>query len=94
MFLLLYRFGHLHRTAERWPGPISLVVYLTDEDVPLLEKYIGSKPVLSNKNNLNVHLVYKEGVSSRDMHVWFLVCGVIKTSTSRKCHMISMTRLI
>ncbi len=53
----------MEKIVRRWSGPISLVVYLKDSEVPELDNLIKSSSVMSETNDLNIHLVFREGVS-------------------------------
>ncbi|VDL89438.1 unnamed protein product [Schistocephalus solidus] len=58
------RVNSLHRLEEvvvHWDGPISLALYVTDKEVLLLMEYLQSIPTLSNRQDLFVHLIFKEG---------------------------------
>lgn len=62
LFFRLRRLGTLEKIVGRWSGPISLVIYLSDDELPTLEQHITASPFLADNGRLAVHLVYKEGV--------------------------------
>ncbi|VDK69998.1 unnamed protein product [Dibothriocephalus latus] len=56
-----YRLHRLEEMASHWDGPISLALYVTDKEVLLLTEYIQNIPILSNRQDLFIHLMFKEG---------------------------------
>nr|VZI46218.1 unnamed protein product [Spirometra erinaceieuropaei] len=54
----------LHRLEEivaHWDGPISLALYVTDKEVLLLMEYVQSVPLLNNRQDLYIHIIFREG---------------------------------
>jgi hypothetical protein len=51
--------------CAQWPGPISLSIYISDAEAAQLESFAVNSEVLTNRKNLAVHVVYKEGVSKK-----------------------------
>lgn len=53
----------LDELSKRWPGTISIAVYLTDAEVQSFIDFIQSSDALRNRKNIAYHIVYKDGVS-------------------------------
>lgn len=53
----------LDELCRRWPGTISVAVYLTDAEVQSFLEFIRNSDVLRIRKNIAYHVVYKDGVS-------------------------------
>ncbi|XP_034937616.1 LARGE xylosyl- and glucuronyltransferase 1-like isoform X2 [Chelonus insularis] len=51
----------LDELFKRWPGTISVAVYLTDAEVQSFLDFISGSDVLKNRKNIAYHIVYKDG---------------------------------
>ena len=51
----------LNSLIEHWVGPISLAVYCTDNSAWQLWQYLQVSTILRARNNVAIHVVYKEG---------------------------------
>lgn len=47
--------------CSKWPGPISVAVYIADCDVRHFVTYLLDSKVLSKRKNIGYHFVYEEG---------------------------------
>ena len=62
----------LDQLCDYWPGPISLALYMTDEELYEFLLYTMQTPVLASRRNIAYHIVYKEGVSLSCFEIrWF-----------------------
>jgi len=61
--LSLDRLLMLERLCNHWPGPISVTLYMTDEEAYEFRRHVMRTPVLRFRRNIAYHIVYKEGVS-------------------------------
>ena len=52
---------------EQWEGPVSLALYLTDAEAAHFEDFALNSQILSKRTNVGYHVVYKEGVSRKNM---------------------------
>lgn len=53
----------LDEFCQRWPGTISITLYLTDAEVQYFIDYIRSSDNLRKRKNIAYHIVYKDGVN-------------------------------
>ncbi|CAG5079121.1 Similar to Large1: LARGE xylosyl- and glucuronyltransferase 1 (Mus musculus) [Cotesia congregata] len=51
----------LDELCKRWPGTISVAVYLTDAEVQLFLDFVRNSDVLKFRKNIAYHVVYKDG---------------------------------
>ena len=52
----------LEPMCQHWEGPMSIAVFLNDSEVSDLLTFISRSHVISSRQNIGYHLVYKEGV--------------------------------
>ncbi len=57
-----FRVTLVERMLRYWEGPVTAVVYLTDEELTTLEEKPGKSPVFCARKNITIHLVYKRHV--------------------------------
>lgn len=55
------RISLLDEFCQRWPGTISITLYLTDAEVQYFINYIRSSENLRKRKNIAYHIVYKDG---------------------------------
>ncbi|XP_063992577.1 xylosyl- and glucuronyltransferase LARGE2s-like isoform X2 [Diachasmimorpha longicaudata] len=55
------RISLLDELCKRWPGTISIAVYLTDAELQYFLDFIGNSEALRERRNIGYHIVYKEG---------------------------------
>ncbi|KAF5306335.1 hypothetical protein FQA39_LY09033 [Lamprigera yunnana] len=48
--------------CERWIGPISVAIYVTEEEFPLIIDYIEHSKTLNVRRNIAYHVVFKKGI--------------------------------
>lgn len=51
----------LEALCRHWPGPMSLALYLTDAEAQQFLRYVEASAVLSARQNVAYHVVYREG---------------------------------
>ena len=51
----------LEMLCEQWAGPISLALYMTDDQLPQLLSYYNQSKIFKNRSNIGIHLVFKSG---------------------------------
>ncbi|BHF60395.1 Glycosyltransferase-like 1B [Sparganum proliferum] len=59
--LTIDRLHRLEEIVAHWDGPISLALYVTDKEVLLLMEYIQSVPILNSRQDLCIHIIFREG---------------------------------
>ena len=57
------RLQMLERLCNHWLGPISVTLYMTDEEAFEFRHHVMHTPVLRSRRNIAYHIVYKDGVS-------------------------------
>lgn len=60
MHLSTDRISMLEIIGERWAGPISVAIYVSDQDVVKVEKFVTNSPTLFHRRNIGYHLVFRE----------------------------------
>lgn len=55
------RLQMLEAICKHWTGPISLALYMSDAEAQQFLRYAQASEVLSNRQNVAYHIVYKEG---------------------------------
>lgn len=51
----------LEALCRHWPGPMSLALYLTDAEAQQFLHFVVASPVLSARQDVAYHVVYREG---------------------------------
>lgn len=51
----------LEALCRHWPGPMSLALYLTDEEAQQFLHFVETSPVLSVRKDVAYHVVYRDG---------------------------------
>lgn len=51
----------LEALCRHWPGPMSLALYLTDAEAQQFLRFVEASAVLSARQNVAYHVVYREG---------------------------------
>lgn len=51
----------LEALCRHWPGPMSLALYLTDAEAQQFLHFVEASAVLSARQNVAYHMVYREG---------------------------------
>lgn len=51
----------LEALCRHWPGPMSLALYLTDAEAQQFLRFVETSAVLSARQNVAYHVVYREG---------------------------------
>ncbi len=46
--------------AQRWSGPMSLALYLSDSDAHRLAEFVQGSEVLRSRRDIGYHVVYRE----------------------------------
>nr|XP_044986257.1 LARGE xylosyl- and glucuronyltransferase 2 isoform X1 [Jaculus jaculus] len=59
--LSMDRLQMLEALCRHWPGPMSLALYLTDAEAQQFLRFVEASPVLSARQNVAYHVVYREG---------------------------------
>ncbi|XP_004627347.1 LARGE xylosyl- and glucuronyltransferase 2 [Octodon degus] len=59
--LSMDRIQMLEALCRHWPGPMSLALYLTDAEAQQLLHFVEVSPVLSARQDVAYHVVYREG---------------------------------
>ncbi|XP_015682531.1 LARGE xylosyl- and glucuronyltransferase 2 isoform X1 [Protobothrops mucrosquamatus] len=59
--LSMDRLQMLEAICKHWTGPISLALYMSDAEAQQFLRYAQASEVLSNRQNVAYHIVYKEG---------------------------------
>jgi len=57
------RLQMLEQLCQQWVGPISLALYMSDAEAHQFLRYALQSPILSTRQNIAYHIVYKDGVS-------------------------------
>ncbi|XP_064432626.1 xylosyl- and glucuronyltransferase LARGE2 isoform X3 [Mirounga angustirostris] len=55
------RLQMLEALCRHWPGPMSLALYLTDAEAQQFLRFVEASAVLSARQNVAYHVVYREG---------------------------------
>jgi glycosyltransferase-like protein LARGE len=55
------RLQMLEQLCQQWPGPISLALYMSDAEAHQFLRYALQSSVLSTRQNVAYHIVYKDG---------------------------------
>lgn len=55
------RLQMLEVLCRHWPGPMSLALYLTDAEAQQFLHFVEASPVLSARQDVAYHVVYREG---------------------------------
>ena len=56
------RFGAFELMLKYWTGPVTVVAYVTDEEILTLTKKLHRSEVIQNRSNIVYHVVYKRHV--------------------------------
>ena len=48
---------------EYWSGPVTAVIYVTDEELLTLKQKLHRSPIVPSRHNVAYHIVYKRHVS-------------------------------
>ncbi|XP_077902252.1 xylosyl- and glucuronyltransferase LARGE2 isoform X5 [Ictidomys tridecemlineatus] len=59
--LSMDRLQMLEVLCRHWPGPMSLALYLTDAEAQQFLHFVEASPVLSARQDVAYHVVYREG---------------------------------
>uniref|UniRef100_A0A8D2D7T8 LARGE xylosyl- and glucuronyltransferase 2 n=1 Tax=Sciurus vulgaris TaxID=55149 RepID=A0A8D2D7T8_SCIVU len=59
--LSMDRLQMLEALCRHWPGPMSLALYLTDTEAQQFLRFVEASPVLSARQDVAYHVVYREG---------------------------------
>ncbi|XP_040836267.1 LARGE xylosyl- and glucuronyltransferase 2 isoform X1 [Ochotona curzoniae] len=59
--LSMDRLQMLEALCRHWPGPMSLALYLTDAEAQQFLRFVEASPVLSARQNMAYHVMYREG---------------------------------
>ncbi|NP_001277702.1 xylosyl- and glucuronyltransferase LARGE2 isoform 3 precursor [Mus musculus] len=59
--LSMDRLQMLEALCRHWPGPMSLALYLTDEEAQQFLHFVETSPVLSMRKDVAYHVVYRDG---------------------------------
>ncbi|XP_034500579.1 LARGE xylosyl- and glucuronyltransferase 2 isoform X2 [Ailuropoda melanoleuca] len=59
--LSIDRLQMLEALCRHWPGPMSLALYLTDAEAQQFLRFVEASAVLSARQNVAYHVVYREG---------------------------------
>ncbi|XP_021540454.1 LARGE xylosyl- and glucuronyltransferase 2 isoform X3 [Neomonachus schauinslandi] len=59
--LSMDRLQMLEALCRHWPGPMSLALYLTDAEAQQFLRFVEASAVLSARQNVAYHVVYREG---------------------------------
>uniref|UniRef100_A0A4X1SET1 LARGE xylosyl- and glucuronyltransferase 2 n=1 Tax=Sus scrofa TaxID=9823 RepID=A0A4X1SET1_PIG len=59
--LSMDRLQMLEALCRHWPGPMSLALYLTDAEAQQFLRFVETSAVLSARQNVAYHVVYREG---------------------------------
>ncbi|XP_045873627.1 LARGE xylosyl- and glucuronyltransferase 2 isoform X2 [Meles meles] len=59
--LSMDRLQMLEALCKHWPGPMSLALYLTDAEAQQFLRFVEASAVLSARQNVAYHVVYREG---------------------------------
>ncbi|XP_062052231.1 xylosyl- and glucuronyltransferase LARGE2 isoform X5 [Lepus europaeus] len=59
--LSMDRLQMLEALCRHWPGPMSLALYLTDAEAQQFLRFVEASPVLSARQDVAYHVVYREG---------------------------------
>uniref|UniRef100_A0A8C6MYF8 LARGE xylosyl- and glucuronyltransferase 2 n=1 Tax=Mus spicilegus TaxID=10103 RepID=A0A8C6MYF8_MUSSI len=59
--LSMDRLQMLEALCRHWPGPMSLALYLTDEEAQQFLHFVEMSPVLSMRKDVAYHVVYRDG---------------------------------
>nr|XP_031315586.1 LARGE xylosyl- and glucuronyltransferase 2 isoform X1 [Camelus dromedarius] len=59
--LSMDRLQMLEALCRHWPGPMSLALYLTDAEAQQFLRFVETSAVLSARQDVAYHLVYREG---------------------------------
>lgn len=59
--LSIDRLQMLEPICERWSGPISVALYMTDAEAWQLLNYVRNSAVLSSRHDIAYHIVYRDG---------------------------------
>ncbi|XP_004585648.2 xylosyl- and glucuronyltransferase LARGE2 isoform X1 [Ochotona princeps] len=59
--LSMDRLQMLEALCRHWPGPMSLALYLTDAEAQQFLRFVEASPVLSARQNVAYHVMYREG---------------------------------
>ncbi|XP_047371799.1 xylosyl- and glucuronyltransferase LARGE2 isoform X3 [Sciurus carolinensis] len=59
--LSMDRLQMLEALCRHWPGPMSLALYLTDAEAQQFLHFVEASPVLSARQDVAYHVVYREG---------------------------------
>ena len=51
----------LEALCRHWPGPMSLALYLTDTEAQQFLRFVETSAVLSARQDVAYHVVYREG---------------------------------
>ncbi|THD26988.1 LARG2 [Fasciola hepatica] len=57
-------FERIHRLEElvsNWPGPISISLYLTEQEAQRLSVFVAQSNILSNRSNVGYHVMFVDG---------------------------------
>lgn len=91
--LSIDRLQMLELLSNRWEGPISIALYLSDAEAQQFLKYAQDSEILTKRINIGYHIVYKDGVSkntrgtfTKELHVmiksWFFPVLLIISNLS------------
>ena len=73
--------------VAHWEGPMTVVIYLADAEVPSLHKLILRSNILGRRHNIAYHLVYKRHVSIvRVEYVYSLPLVTAQFAPVMHCH--------
>lgn len=51
----------LEPMCKHWEGPMSITIFMNDSEVSAFLDLISSSPIISSRQNIGYHIVYKEG---------------------------------
>lgn len=61
--LSLDRLQMLESLCELWEGPMSISLYLSDDEAETFLRFVSESVVLSRRRNIGYHVVYKQAVN-------------------------------
>lgn len=81
--LSMDRLHMVESVCAQWTGPVSLALYLSDAEADQFVKFAQNSDVLSKRQNVGYHVVYREGVRIQRSDLTFL--GAIYTKAMQLC---------
>ena len=59
--LSMDRLNMIESIVHKWKGPISMSVFASDADLPVLEQYHNNSQALRERTNIAIHIVFRRG---------------------------------